>query len=406
MKKLVLLFVTQLYVCTLFLVAAWGNPNESISQMELYLLGKKFSHEPISQRVIRLEEFTGQPFIPKSSSEFRKARLLAASQAQASERNKQLAIQEYNSGVDKSKQGQLEEAIRHYRQAIQHYPSLIQAYNNMANILEQQERLDEAIAMYQAAIDQGGTEDPILYRNLGVLYERVGDVHSAMNAFRSYLQRSPETDSTIQQLVEEFEQRQGFSQEVHYASMASHSSNGILLTWPAHLNPVPVYVALESPEQAIFLPLVSQSLRTWEKALHSRVYFKEVNRPDQARIIIHLKQKPLADPYENVGHAQYFVNQASSKLQATLKVSTIIHTGEPGTKTPLQYRNQQVHRLILHELGHALGIWGHSLNPNDIMYVHPLVTDLSERDITTILKLYGVSNRRAQDRKNTAGKNP
>lgn len=36
-----------------------------------------------------------------------------------------------------------------------------------------------------------------------------------------------------------------------------------------------------------------------------------------------------------------------------------------------------------HELGHALGIFTHSLNPGDIMYVDPVVSVLSSRDRST-----------------------
>jgi predicted Zn-dependent protease len=41
-----------------------------------------------------------------------------------------------------------------------------------------------------------------------------------------------------------------------------------------------------------------------------------------------------------------------------------------------------------HEIGHALGIWRHSVVPTDLMYVDPLVTAPSERDLGTAEILY------------------
>ncbi len=45
---------------------------------------------------------------------------------------------------------------------------------------------------------------------------------------------------------------------------------------------------------------------------------------------------------------------------------------------------------ILHELGHAFGIWGHSQNPNDALYFSQVrdTPPISERDINTLKKIY------------------
>lgn len=44
--------------------------------------------------------------------------------------------------------------------------------------------------------------------------------------------------------------------------------------------------------------------------------------------------------------------------------------------------------VLLHEIGHAIGIWGHSTNAMDVMYFEPIVSDLSKRDVATANQLH------------------
>ena len=50
-------------------------------------------------------------------------------------------------------------------------------------------------------------------------------------------------------------------------------------------------------------------------------------------------------------------------------------------------RPEDLGTILLHEIGHAIGIWGHSSKSSDIMYFQPVVNKLSARDIATINQL-------------------
>jgi predicted Zn-dependent protease len=119
--------------------------------------------------------------------------------------------------------------------------------------------------------------------------------------------------------------------------------------------------------------------------------FREVGYPDEARIIITLKPGPLMAPDTSIGHASFnnaILNTENPMRQ--LKVTIMVNTGDQYSDLSIDNRREQVTKLVLHELGHAIGIWGHSKDPNDIMYTHPIVSQLSSRDIKTVRRLYGL----------------
>lgn len=58
--------------------------------------------------------------------------------------------------------------------------------------------------------------------------------------------------------------------------------------------------------------------------------------------------------------------------------------------------DNQMRFISLHEVGHALGLIGHSPNPADIMFLGESLADitryLSERDRQTLIRLYALPN--------------
>ncbi|MDD3013095.1 MAG: matrixin family metalloprotease, partial [Candidatus Gastranaerophilales bacterium] len=71
------------------------------------------------------------------------------------------------------------------------------------------------------------------------------------------------------------------------------------------------------------------------------------------------------------------------KLSPDVKINTKITEDmtDDQAKTKLK-------QTAIHQMGHAIGIYGHSSDPSDIMYSDFKVTQLSERDIKTIQEIY------------------
>jgi type IV pilus assembly protein PilF len=120
-----------------------------------------------------------------------------------------------------------EEAILHYKKALELRPGFSEAKTNLANVYLSQARYDEAIALYEQALNdmlyptpfiaqgnlgwalykKGDTERGLRsikasvttnpgfclgYKNLGIIYEETGDVSEACHSFGRYREACPD----------------------------------------------------------------------------------------------------------------------------------------------------------------------------------------------------------------------
>lgn len=162
----------------------------------------------------------------------------------------------------------------------------------------------------------------------------------------------------------------------------------ILLRWPE--NEIPLQIHLPRPPEGYFedSQAVWESVRDgvldWSDVAAPGVpSFEFVDDPGEADIPIFWIQKPNGAWF--IAHCAYGMSQLDRKL----KIAHIQVTArrEDGSAADLS----DVYGTMLHEMGHALGMGGHSPEPTDIMYpyIQPqLEPGLSERDRATLRKLY------------------
>ncbi len=397
MRKIFHLNFLCLLVVSMFLMAspdAMGMQTAQKSGLDILeqgIFGRKFPEAPKELRLEQLENAFQLIPDPRLSESYRMIRLFALQKNAISIQQKSAAARIYNRGVDEAAKGNIDNAIIAYRQAIQADPSFIQAYNNLANLMLQKQQYDETIELYKRGL-QINPAEPLLHRNLGILYEKLGKIQEAVAEYSQYMKLSPNPDPPIRAIVENYRlNRKMAAGTPDYLVAAMRSSQGSPLIWPTRTLPVKVYVHLQNPDQNFSMALIRKALNTWENATGKRLLFLLSTRPAEANIVIRLQEGPLSDPVAHIGQAQYEADETQRQRNELSLVSIQLNTGNAETaKLPAESRDEQFYRMTLHELGHAIGIWGHSPDPGDIMFNHPISATLSQRDVTTIRMLYGL----------------
>lgn len=365
--------------------------DKTLDTVEIQTLGRKYDNLSQERRLTQLERQLNANPPTKASSQYRVNQLLKAQQRNVSEVQRRQSVQAYNSGIDLARQGKNNEAVAAYQEALSFDPYLIPAYNNLANLQESLGAFDQAQTTYQKAIEMAPNE-PLLHFNLAVIQEKQGKIMEAYDHYHQYVKLSSNPDPQIVELVRSFDARRfSASKDPDYSILTTKESRGERLIWQDWQMPLLVFIVMNDPSQALFVPEVYKDFDIWTQATQGHLRFREVGFPDQARILITLKQGPLMDANASIGHASFNIETLNTEdPMKRLRVTIVVNTGEPGSAITLENRKQQVRKLVLHELGHSIGIWGHSSDPGDIMYTHPLVSDLSSRDVRTIQKLYGI----------------
>ncbi|MDB9515515.1 peptidase [Roseofilum reptotaenium CS-1145] len=151
--------------------------------------------------------------------------------------------------------------------------------------------------------------------------------------------------------------------------------------------PVQVGLDIETPDPR-WVEAVTRAIQEWQ------AYFPlEISdRPDQAHIIIHRQRPPLKlGPDGQLGRVR------SATTNYELYLGSLPH---PPDREYLLHRceifltpNQTSEYTLAtarHELGHAIGIWGHSPEPTDALYFSqvPNPPPISSRDLNTLKRIY------------------
>ncbi len=153
---------------------------------------------------------------------------------------------------------------------------------------------------------------------------------------------------------------------------------GSYLQWPFY--PIPVYIQDDNDQWFTF---VEQAVQDWSEYVPMKV----VDDPDQAIIGISIERVPRMAGISGAARPEFlFASDGSFQQHVTIIIGEFQGLAE-------------VTGVTRHEIGHALGLWGHSANLRDLMYggnhaartggARALrVPQIRPRDLNTIQRVY------------------
>jgi predicted Zn-dependent protease len=163
----------------------------------------------------------------------------------------------------------------------------------------------------------------------------------------------------------------------------------VVFNWPTAYRPVRVYA-----EATGELPVnVTNGLQLWANAMHcNEISFRVVTDSASADIIVRnptfLPPLPASGAFlaDSVGackgRTDVLVDTNTNTLLRPIR-SYVVPNGIDPVALASCY-----HFVTAHELGHAIGLFSHSLDPADLMNSSPRRTELSANDRYTVQLLY------------------
>lgn len=170
--------------------------------------------------------------------------------------------------------------------------------------------------------------------------------------------------------------------------------NKDILRWNTEAFPLKVYFEQTNPN---YRDSIKKAFDQWGKA-SGFLQFREVFNPEESDIEI--KFTPYSGQKCTSAVCDYAVATTTNTTDKYNRLNRMIITFNNTDPFGEPFSNTEIYNAALHEIGHALGIAGHSDNPNDVMYSSNNKTAgsyspysnnifyLSKRDLNTMALLY------------------
>lgn len=301
-----------------------------------------------------------------------------------------------NTGTMLMREHRINEAVVLLKRALLFDPMLAEAHSNLGVALARQGKVEEAADHFRTAIvDDRQLTAPRL--NLASLYQSNGKLKDAVDTYKSFLTDFPDSKQAeavserLELLTAELERqtRAGASGGAHGDYYANVVATEGRKRWSGERMPLKVYIA---PGDGLngyrpqYDSILRNSFKEWETASKGKIRFQFVDsiskRPD-------ISCKWLDNADELASSAEGGEAQVRSIFGSVVAAKVLLLVKD---EQELPFTDNLIRTLCLHETGHALGLLGHSADPDDVLFsTTPIVEreqHLSERDKNTLAQLY------------------
>ena len=282
--------------------------------------------------------------------------------------------------------GNDEEAIKHYQIAIQLNPKDITSHWNIALCFMHLSNYDSAAAWAQKLLKLN--PNPQLKAQAQRFIEEMGEKKA---------EAAGTTFNTTNFGGSQFPGTAPSQSNTDY--LAELAAKGDAHRWPAAKMPLKIYV--EDPRAVTnfrpqFIQLFFDALTAWSNASRNKIAFVSARFPEEADLILSftchpedIAQKPGEPPIEQGIARTLVVREEGSRFGTIEKAKIQVLVVHPSNG--LACTDEEIKETCLHEIGHALGLNGHSPGASDIMHFvqsFRQLPALTKRDRNTIAALY------------------
>jgi tetratricopeptide (TPR) repeat protein len=287
-----------------------------------------------------------------------------------------------------------EKAIDCFNVALKEHPNSWKVLQNIGSCNMELGRTDTAIAYFEKSVRIGGLHHVSQCLSLAMAYQKAGKNSKVYDWLDMACQIDPATaaepqvQATMKKLAFAIDHPSGSLQAPDYLAGIFKVSK-----WTMDAMPLKAYI-MPNPKIASFHKEFTETVRNamdqWCNATNGIVSYKFVDKAEGANLVW---------SYTDSEDDTNAVCERGLDGATDLKVHAIDDKPELATIAILvkdkpigPLRNRQIlAKICLHEMGHALGMNGHSPNSHDVMYCSANIDDkaaLSPRDKNTIRKLY------------------
>lgn len=156
--------------------------------------------------------------------------------------------------------------------------------------------------------------------------------------------------------------------------------NNEVMRWNPGTFPLKYYIEKRTDIPPYYIQITKNSFKEWEKKSKNFIRFQEVLSPQKADITIKFVDF-AQNQYSMRKITEYSVGNTIPKIQnGILQNMNILILTTNSNKKPFSHEEMNI--ILLHEIGHAIGLWGHTHNSENIMYYSADKNPYFEQSIT------------------------
>jgi tetratricopeptide (TPR) repeat protein len=329
-------------------------------------------------------------------------------------------------GTNALRANHLDEAMAKFQAACQISPNSADAHHQWAIALVKAGRPTEAIDHFKTAITLN-PQQAASWLSLGGAYQAAGDTPDAINAYNDFVTHFPQDRdvSKVRQLItllrKEANNNSAVSPPpVNLTNQATSTPDLLdkpkdrsnpspslygtgggaddyykemiragVLRWPATQMPLRVWIddgSKATGYRPVFTAILKQAFADWSDASNGKIKVTFVPDVLKANIICRWSDQP--EKFKNSAEAgeSRLYSDRYGIAKGELSILTV------PTSSTLPITDNRLRAIVLHEVGHLVGMTGHTSDPRDIMFYSAAAgdswRDLSARDKATIARLY------------------